>query len=172
MRTSTQFLATAFGLCAAIGLGQASEKIGFEQFRDRLGGPGTMLAYRAFTVVTLDGKKHKGRRLRLEPDHVRIFHMDNSWEDLPGIELSRVEIRQARRFSHHISDSAEIPLLAAAMGCGGMSWEPTPMSPWCMATIVVITSPVWAYTAASAPFILAADTVTLFIPPKVYEIVH
>ena len=152
-------------------LGQASEKITFRGLQDGFGN-GAVLAYRAFTVVTLDGKKHKGRRIRFEFDHVRIFHLNNSWEDLPGDQISRIEIRQAGRYSHHILESAEAPLLFAALGCAGLSSDSASAFLGCMIPLTAIFSPAWAYTAASAPFILAADAVTLFIPPKVYEIVH
>jgi hypothetical protein len=151
---------------------QAAEKFRYEEIANRLAPFGTVLAYRGFNVITGDGKHHGGRRLRIESDHVRIFHLNNSWEDLPCEEIERIEISQAGRFFHHVVESAEAPLVVAAIACGGLSWEPVNISPTCFGTVTALSSPMWAYTAVKTPFYLAADAVTFFIPPKVYEIVH
>src|SRR5712675_1749722 len=108
----------AFVIFASVGATQAADKIHYEEIPARLGPFGSVLAYRGFTVVTLDGKEHSGRRLRLEPDHVRIFHVNNTWEDLPGDQISRIEISQAGRFFHHIVASAELPVLIGGLACG------------------------------------------------------
>jgi hypothetical protein len=165
-RFSSVVIATI--ICMASG--QAAEKIRYEEIPNRLAPFGTVLAYRGFTVITLDRKEHGGRRLRLESDHVRIFHLDNSYEDLPCEQISRIEISQGGRFFRHIVGSAEIPVLAAQLFCDlGESSHP---SPACMVPVGAIFSPVWAYTAVTAPFYLAADGIAFLIPPKVYEIAH
>jgi len=149
-------LVAALAMMACSGTGLAAEKIRYEEVPNRLAPFGSVLCYRGFHVTTLDGKKHSGRRLRLESDHVRVFHLDNSFEDLPSEQLSRIEITQTGRFVHHIGESGEIPV--AAMEILGLAG--------------VLFAPVWAYTLASAPFYLAADGVAFFIPSKVYEIAH
>jgi hypothetical protein len=151
---------------------KAADKIRYEEIPNRLAPFGSVLAYRGFSVVTLDGKKHGGRRLRLESDHVRIFHLNNTFEDLPSEQISRIEISQAGRFFHHIVDSAEIPLLGAGLACGGFFSEPGNLSPACLVPVTALLSPVWAYTAVTAPFYLASDGVAFLIPRKVYEIIH
>jgi hypothetical protein len=165
-------LATTIAMAACLGSAQAADKIRYEEIPAHLGPFGSVLAYRGFKVVTLDGKQHRGRRLRLELDHLRVFHLNNSYEDLPGEQVTRIEISQGGRYFHHVVENAEIPILIAALGCGGLSWEPAKLSPWCMVPITTLFSPAWAYTAVTAPFFLAADGVAWLIPPKVYEIVH
>jgi hypothetical protein len=154
---------------AYMGAGQAAEKIRFDEIPIHLAPFGTVLAYRAFKVVTLDGKAHDGRRLRLEQDHVRIF-MNKTYEDLPGDQIARIEIRQTWRFVHRIVEAAEFPLAVAALGCGGLVSDN--VSPVCMVPVAALFSPAWAYTAVTAPFFLASDGVASLIPPRVFEIVH
>jgi hypothetical protein len=154
---------------ACMGAAQAAEKIRFDEIPNRLAPFGTVLAYRAFKVVTLDGKAHEGRRLRLEQDHVRIFE-NKTYEDLPGEQIARIEIRQTWRFVHHIVEAAEFPFAVAALGCGGLVSDS--VSSLCVIPVTALFSPAWAYTAVTAPFFLASDGVASLIPPKVYEIVH
>ena len=147
-----------------MGTSQAATKISYDEIPRHLGAFGTVLAYRGFTVATNDGKRHSGRRLRLESDHLRIFHRDNTYEDIPKIEVARIEIRQSGRFFHHVVESgtlALLPALAFAIGC-----------PVCAVPALVLEPPIVAYAAVSTPFFLAADGVAFLIPPKVYEIAH
>jgi hypothetical protein len=142
----------------------AATKITYDEIPKHLGRFGAVLAYRGFTVTTSDGKPHSGRRLLLESDHLRIFHRDNSYEDLPGVEVTRIEIRQAGRFFHHIAEENAgillfFPLFAFV--------DPPDSIP-----LILFTPPALAYVAATTPFFLAADGVAFLIPPKVYEIVH
>jgi hypothetical protein len=142
----------------------AATKISYDEIPKRLGRFGTVLAYRGFTVTTTDGKTHSGRRLLLESDHLRVFHRDNSFEDLPRLEVTRIEIRQAGRFFHFVAGNAEMALeLPLAIGSDGGD---------CAIPLILLTPPAWAYAVASTPFFLAADGVAFLIPPKVYEIVH
>lgn len=149
---------------------QAADKIRYDDIPTRLAPFGSLIAYRGINVITLDGKEHRGRRLRVESDHVRVFY-PHSWEDLPSQQISRIEVSQCGRFSHHIVESAVVPLLGAALACGGMS-DAGRFSPACLTSVTVVLSPVWAYTAVTTPFFLASDGVACLIPPKVYEIVH
>jgi hypothetical protein len=165
-------LAAALFAIAGASVSHAAETIRYEEIPNRLAPFGTVLAYRSFTVITLDGKKHGGRRLRLESDHVRIFHLNNSWEDLPCEQIKRIEIGQVRRYFHHIVESAEIPVGAAGLACGELSGERVRLALACMVPVTALFSPVWAYTAVTAPFYLIADGVAFLIPPKIYEIVH
>jgi hypothetical protein len=142
----------------------AATKITYDEIPKHLGRFGTVLAYRGFTVTTTDGKTHSGRRLQLESDRLRIFHRDNSFEDLPGIEVTRIEVRQAGRFFHHVvEENAGIalffPLFAFA--------APPDTIP-----LVLLTPVAWGHVAATTPFFLAADGIAFLIPPQVYEIVH
>jgi hypothetical protein len=154
---------------ACMGPSHAAERTRFDELPNRLAPFGTVLAYRAFNVVTLDGKAHDGRRLRLEKDHVRIFK-NEAYEDLPGDQIARIEIRQTWRFVHHIAEAAELPIAVAALACGGPGSDNA--SPVCMVPVAALFSPAWAYTAVTAPFFLASDGVASLIPPKVFEIVH
>jgi len=164
-----RFSAAVIVTIACIASGEAAEKLRYEEIPNRLAPFGTVLAYRGFRVITLDGKAHAGRRLRLESDHVRIFHLNNSYEDLASEQVARIEIRQGGRFFHHIVWSAEIPVVFAFWACGEDS---DTVSPACGIPVAAFFSPVWAYTAATTPFYLAADGVAFLIPPKVYEITH
>jgi hypothetical protein len=153
-----------------VATGQAADKIRYEEIPNRLAPFGRVLEYRGFNVITLDGKEHNGRRLGLESDHLRVFHSEKSWEDLPSEQIARIEISQGGRFFHHVADSAVIPVGIGVLLCGGDSWGVG--STLCAIPVTTVFSPVWAYTAATAPFYLAADGIAFFIPPKVYEIVH
>ena len=86
----------------------------------------------------------------LGSDHLTIYQGD-SHEDLPKSEVTRIEIRQAGRFFRHVIESAQLVELA---------------------TESILLPPFLAYTAASTPFVLAADGIAFLIPPKVYDIVH
>ena len=78
---------------ACIASGEAAEKLRYEEIPNRLAPFGTVLDYRGFRVITLDGKAHGGRRLRLESDHVRIFHLNNSYDDLASEQIARASER-------------------------------------------------------------------------------
>jgi len=169
LRKTLLSLAAPLLAIICMGAGQAAEKIRFDEIPNRLAPFGTVLAYRAFNVVTLDGQAHEGRRLRLEQDHARIFE-NKTYADLPGEQIARIEIRQTWRFVHHIVEAAEFPFGAAALGCGAFVSDN--ISPACVVPVVALFSPAWAYTAVTAPFFLASYGIASLIPPKVYEIVH
>ncbi len=152
---------------ACTGAGQAAEKIRYEDLRKRLGPD--MLSNRGFTLVTLDGKKYRSRSVVLEHGHVRLYAKNRLFEDLPSAQISRIEISQGGRFVKHVVASAGEPLGLAEWGCGG---EDERGSPGCRTIQTAMWSPLWAYTAVTAPFYLAADGVAFLIPPKVYEIVQ
>jgi hypothetical protein len=165
-------LAAATTMAVCLGSAQAADRIRYEEIPVHLAPFGSVLAYRGVKVVTFDGKQHPGRRLRLEADHLRVFHLDNSYEDVPGEQVTRIEISPGGRYFHHVVENAEIPILLAELGCGGLSWEPVKLSPWCTVPLTTLFSPAWAYTAVTAPFFLVADGVAWLIPHQVYEIVH
>jgi hypothetical protein len=91
-----------------------------------------------------------------------VFRIDNSWEDLGAGRVSRIEIRPTWRYVHHIADNAELGMLPFGI-CENVAG--------CLLALVV-TPPLLVYAAVSAPVYLVADTVTLLLPPKIYEIVH
>ncbi|MGA2601973.1 MAG: hypothetical protein ABSH09_33835 [Bryobacteraceae bacterium] len=149
---------------AGLGTSQAAEKIRFDEIPTRLAPFGTVLAYRGFNVTTLDGKQHRGRRLLLQSDHVRIFDRKNHWEDLSSDEIARIEINQHGRFIHHVVENAPLPVLPI-IGCLETN------TGYCILGIGLV--PIFlAEVAVTTPFFLAADSIAFFIPPKVYEIVH
>jgi hypothetical protein len=143
----------------------AAEKVSYEELRGLI----KTLDHRSFKIRTSDGKNHKGRTVAMGSDHVRLFHFDGQWEDIAGDEVVRLEIGQGGRFSHHIGQSAEIPLDFGQLFCGGIAG---PVSDICAVPMTLVFSPVWAYSLATAPFFLAADGIAFLIPPKVYEITH
>jgi hypothetical protein len=165
---TAKYLGALLALASA-NAGQAAEKIRYDDIWARLAPFGIELDHRAYKVVTLDGKVHRGRRLLLERDHARIF-TKRSFEDLPREQIARIEIRQSWRFVHHIVEAAAVPLMAPGSVCGGpdednVSWG-------CAVPVVALVSPAWAYAAVTAPFFLASDAVAMLIPPKVYEVVR
>ncbi len=166
LRIVNAALATTVCLAAA----HAAEKIRYEDIPARLGAFGTVLEHRGFKIVTLDGKEFRGRRLGVDTDHLRVFHGEKSWDDLPTDEVARIEISQGGRFFHHIADSAGIPVGFGVFLCGADSGAVWPTL--CAIPVTAAFSPVWAYTAVTAPFYFASDAVAFFIPPRVYEIVH
>jgi hypothetical protein len=157
----------------AAGSMEAAEKIRYEEIPRHLAPFGSVLRYRGFNVVTIDGQEHRGRELRLDSDHVRVYYPKSN-EDIPGHQISRIEISQRGRFFHHIVDSAVLPVLAGVLPCVDLMGNSS--SPKCLmiATplLTALFSPIWAYTAATGPFFLAADGIAFLLPPKVYEIVH
>ena len=163
--------AVALAAMACFGAGQAAEKLRYEEIPNRIAPFGSVLAYRGFKVITLDRKEYGGRRLRLEADHVRIFRGGDHW-DIPSEQIQRIEIRQGGRFSHHIVESAEIPLLAGFLVCIERPWEPVRVVAGCFIPVTALFSPAWAYTAVTAPIYLASDGIAFLIPPKVYEIIR
>ena len=168
----SRFVPAALLAIMSAGTVQAAERIRYEEIPTHLAPFGRVLEYRGFDVVTIDGKRHSGRQLGFESDHVRVFHLDNSFEDLASGQIAQIEIRQAGRFFHHIVDSARVPLGMAGIACGGIFAEPVHLSPACLVPVTAIFSPFWAYTAVTAPFYLASDGVAFLIPPKIYEIVR
>jgi hypothetical protein len=164
-----RFSAAVIVAIACIASGEAAEKLRYEEIPNRLAPFGTVLAYRGFRVTTLDGKPHAGRRLRLESDHVRIFHLNNSYEDLASEQIARIEIRQGGRFFHHLDETAALALLLPFCVAAIRSHDASPL---CLIPTIVTFPPVLAFAAATTPFYLAADGVAFLIPPKVYEITH
>jgi hypothetical protein len=169
-RTSRFLVALAASL-ATIGAARAADHIRYDEIPQHLAPFGNVLAYRAFNIMTLDGKRHGGRRLLLESDHLRIFRVDNSFEDIPSEQVSQIAISQAGRFIHHLVESAQRPILGAELLCGSITIE-AESTAGCMVPATALFTPWWVPTAVSAPFVLAADGVAFMIPPKVYEIVH
>jgi len=140
----------------------AATKISYEDIPKHLGVFATYVEHRGITVTTADGKTHKGRRLQFTSDHLTIYR-DKFQEDLPKSDVMRIEISQSGRFFHHVVEDAEMVKVLAEMS-GDEFMEPI--------GAVILLPPALAYTAATTPFLLAADGIAFFIPPKVYEIVH
>jgi len=165
MRSSIKHLLVgALAIAACTVTAQAATKITYDEIPTHIAPFGAVLAYRGFTVTTADGKTHSGRRLLLQADSLRIFHKDDSFEDLPNFDVTRIEIRQFGRFFHHIPENAcNAMILPFAIASG--AWDYVPVA-------AAVTPPIVAFAAVSTPVLLAADAVTFFIPPKVYEIIQ
>jgi hypothetical protein len=165
-------LATAIALTVCLGSAQAAEKIRYEEIPGHLGPFGSVLAYRGFKVVTLDGKAHRGRRLGLGADHLQVFHSGDSYERLPAEQVLRIEIRQGGRYFQHVVESVGLPLSPILICSDGFPIAGGRISPACAIPMAIIFSPLWTYPAVVSPFYLVADGIAWLIPPKVYEIVH
>ena len=164
-RSALDLVLIALVSVASVGAGQAADKIRYEDIPQHIARFGTVLEHRGFTVVTIDGKKYESRRLRVEADHVELFHGAGPGEKVPSEQIARIEIRQAGRYFHHIEESALGPLIVGA--AASESWGP---AGFILGT--ALASPFWSYTAVTAPFFFAADAIAFFLPPKVFEIVH
>jgi hypothetical protein len=150
----------------SMGAGQAAERIRYQEIFQRVPGSNQILEHNSFTIVTLDGTKHRARRLQLLTDHVELFH-GNVWEErLPSEQIARIEIRQSGRYFHYVEAGAVFPVGLATFLCGAPTNWP------CHIIVTTLLSPAWAYTAVTAPFFLAADAIGFFLPAKIYEIVH
>lgn len=168
-RNKTSLIRLAALACLTIGSMNAAERISYQELRNRVAPFNKRLEHRSIRIQTSDGKNHKGRTVVLDTDHARLFLPDQAWEDIPSVEIVRFQIGQGGRFSHHIVESAAIPLVLGLAICGEVE---TVASEVCAVPGTLVFSPVWAYTAASAPFYLASDGIAFLIPPKVYEITH
>jgi hypothetical protein len=165
-RNALDLVLIALVSAATISAAQAADKIRYEEIFQRIPGSHQILENRSFTVVTIGGERHQGRRLQFLTDHVELFHGDSE-ERFPSEQIARIEIRQDGRYFHHIENSALMPISGAMLLCG------EPADDWpCDAIATVVLSPVWAYTAVTAPLYLVADAIAFFLPPKVFEIVH
>lgn len=151
---------------SCIGTARAAEKIRYEEIPDRIAPFGSYIAWRSVTVTTVDGVKHSGQELILQPDHLRVVRRDQRGEDLPSDAVARIEIRQRGRFLIRAELALLLPLIIPAVGCGDSYHVVI-----CRVISGVIFSPLWV-TVSAAPFFLAAEAAAFFIPPKVYEIVH
>ncbi len=159
-------LAVVLAAIGCVGTAQAAEKIRYEGIPNRIAPFDSYIQWRSITVTTVDGVKHPGHELHLQPDHLRVFRKDDEWEDLPSRNVARIEIRQRGRFIPYVEGAFFLPLFFPAIECEDSHH---PVICWTISSVAF--SPVWA-TVAAIPFFLAAEGVTFFIPPKVYEIVH
>jgi hypothetical protein len=155
-----RFFLAVLALATFTGSGVAATRITYDEIAKRLAGPDGVLDHRGITIVTNDGKTHSGRRMAVKPDHLRIYHEDRTFEDLPRDTVERIEISQAGRFSHHVAENSQLWIPEGASDDAGTE-----------AAAIALIPPVLAYTAASAPVLLAADAITFLIPPRVYEII-
>jgi hypothetical protein len=159
------YIQIALLAAVSIGAAPAAEKIRYEEIPAHIGRFGEVLAYRGFTVVTTDGTKYQGRRMRLDADHVVLFYDVNQEAHVPSEQVARIEIRQTGRYIHHVIESALVPLLFGAVICQDDGTA-------CFVIVSALFSPTLAYAAVTDPFFLVADAIGFFIPPKVYEIIH
>jgi hypothetical protein len=153
-------------MIGSIGMAQAAERIRYKEIPGKLAPFGTYVEWRRITVTTVDGAKHSGRQLLLQPDHLRVLRNDDDWEDLPSHDVARIEVRQRGRFLPYVEGAFWLPLMFPAAECENTHH---PVICWTISSVAF--SPAWV-TVAAIPFFLAADGIAFFIPPKVYEIIH
>jgi hypothetical protein len=123
---------------------------------------------RSINVIARDGTKRHTRKLCMTLDKAMLDCAAN--KSVPKGDIARIEIRNTGRYVRHTLKSASFPVMVALMACTG--WEGGGCNDLAFLPVVTILSPVWAYAAATTPFTLSAEFVTLFIPPKTFEIVH
>jgi hypothetical protein len=157
-------IAAAVLTTAGLGSIQAAEKIHWEDLQPRVYQLGEL---RTVSVVTRDGNKHHANRLTMAADHLTLYD-HQSIQDVPRHDVARVEIRKRKRHYEHIAENVELSVVLPVGSLAEFAYG-------CEAGICVwgllLTPPVWAYTAASAPFFLAADGVAFLMPAKTFEIV-
>ena len=154
-----------------VGSAHASEKIRYEDIPAHIASWGEVLNHRSLRVTTLDGKQHAARAASFETSGVRLYHDNEQVEDLPGDQITRIEIAKGGRYFHHIEESADFPLSRSKFVCEAFADMNAP-SPECLFAMTAVFSPEWAYTAVTAPLFLVADGIAWLIPPKVFEIVR
>ena len=111
-----------------------AEKIRWAELQQR---PGPDVQHRGIDVITFDGQKHSARRMQIDAKAVKLYYSQGKMETLPRAGIVRIEIRQAGRFFHHISESASIPVEVGRLGC----------DPVLFGLLFTVTSPAWAYSA-------------------------
>jgi hypothetical protein len=171
MRKNKWLVRVLMAALAATGFVEGAEKVRYEDIANHLARLPSVVEYRGILVITLDGKEHRSRRAEFEPSRVRLFLGKDRVEDLPAEQVSRIEISQGGRFFHHIVRSAAAPVEMGEFFCEVLG-DLSRASPGCVVVLTAVLSPIWAYTAATSPFYLAADSVAFFVPPKAYEILH
>jgi len=146
-----------------------AEKIRWEDLPQRLD---PQIEHRGIAVFTADGQKHSARRMQIEADSITLDYGKGKTEIFPSAEIKRIEIRQTGRFFHKIRESALVPIEAGQFGCALVNFDSVAeCHPLVFGLGLTLTSPVWAYTTASAPFFLAADGIAFFVPPQTFDIV-
>jgi hypothetical protein len=152
-------------MAAGLGSVQAAEKIRWEDLQERLYQLGEL---RSVNVVTRDGIKHHANRLTMAADHLSLYDHQNI-QDVLRHDVLRVEIRRRKRYCQHIGENVYLSVVLPVASLAEFAHN-------CEAGICVwgllLTPPLWAYTAASAPVFLAADGVFLLVPAKTFEIVE
>jgi hypothetical protein len=161
---SKKLLALSIGAVLFAGFAcpaRGAEKIRYEDIPGLSTAKEVFFEYRGCKVVTVDGKKYTGRRMSIQRDHVRIIDA-KGYHDIPQAQIARIEIRQFGRFFHNIPENLSFALVCFQADSNLIGFP-------CLFTLLPVSI---GFTAVSAPVYLALDAGTLFIPPKVYEIVR
>src|SRR4051794_16927000 len=109
--------------CLAIVLGAASslrsaDKISYDELRSKTYLMNDTQRW-SFTAITLDGKRHRGDRLRLESDRLLLLRGKAS-EAVPSAELVRFEVgRRFGQWSHRSLAALKWALIAGLDSCQG-----------------------------------------------------
>jgi len=154
---------------------QAAEKIRWEDLRRRftvcrssIPCEPTISEHR-IDVLTRDGIKHRNQNLMITVDRARLFG-EGGEENLASGDVARIEVRRKRgRYVNRTVISAALPVLGAFLVCSDFDTK-SKCNPFTFAVTFGILSPVWAYTAVTAPLHLFAEGVVLLEPAKTYEI--
>ena len=149
--------------CVSVCGMRAAEKIRWEDLQQHP----SRIQHRRADVYTLDGKKHEGIELALVGDSLKVYALDGrSTETLSRKDIQRIEVSRPRRFARTIARGAELPFVVAC----DQAEQRHPRG--CSPVAFVATTPVWAFTAATAPLFLLGDGVRRLAGPAVFEILH
>ena len=154
-------LFTAFLACAS-----AAEKIRYDQIPGKLHMKDNELERRSFRIVSRTGTVYTGNSLHYSGEELILSDWDGSRDRFAPGEITRIEVRQRGRFAINPLDAIAaafvIPILACLPGDG----TPPPHCGWWFAATPLFL----AYGIGAIPVYAGADLVTLFLPPKVFEI--
>ena len=171
MKNKFSIQCAALVVMAAIcgGTVQAAEKMQWWVLEQRF--PNSV-QHRSIDLITKDGQKHHGSGMALNNKGLKLFEAKAAVE-YPRETVARIEIRQTGRFTNRIRENAVLGFYPAFMTAylASASSIPDVLTPIAFAVTLPLGVPVWAYTAASAPVFLAADGISVLLPPAVYELV-
>ena len=164
-KTIGRAVTAAVLIAAGLSCVQGAEKVRWEDLQQRVYSFGEC---RSVNVITRDGHKHHSRGLSMTDDHLSLLGRQNI-EEIARQDVLRVEIRQRKRHYQRIGTNVEMSVfLPLASLMGFVSGCDAGICIWGL----LLTPPVWAYTAASTAVFLAADGVAFLLPSRVFDIVQ
>ena len=154
-RFALSFLFGTFGSLAA------AERVTWDQLRfdrtEALRGPARI------TVVTQAGRTVSARKFAFHADRVELWDRTNNAVRVERTEVGEVRVNRRGRYLRRVASIARFPLIAYREAC---------CNPELMTATTAMSGVIWSYSAASAPFYLAAEGVLLVKPVRMFTIVH